>query len=187
MVPTASRVAIAIAGRSGLPLGYGAATRPTGVLVYCGAVSAASPPGGRKREGPSPAWAETAPAGSGRRRRLGPGPARDAPSPDPATTAWPVQAPHSGWTTGPAMQVRYSATGRGQDRSPRRQGAGGLRDLPLKAATNPRDAAVSTAPPAPCGQRMVASAASRVRARREPGALPALDPASADSTLSQAT
>ena len=56
-------------------------TRPTDVLAYPEAVGVASPPGGRKREGPSPAWAETAPAGSGRRRRLGPGPARDAPSP----------------------------------------------------------------------------------------------------------
>ena len=49
---------------------HDASTRPTGVPVYRGAVSAASPPGGRKREGLSPAWAETASAGSGRRSRL---------------------------------------------------------------------------------------------------------------------
>ena len=35
------------------------------------AADAVSPPGGRKRQRPSPAWAETAPAGSGRRKRLG--------------------------------------------------------------------------------------------------------------------
>ncbi len=57
----------------------------------------------------------------------------------------------------------------------------------MKPRQIPRHCGTLGAPPAPCGQRMMASAASRVCVRREPGALPALDPASADLTLSQAT
>ena len=71
-----------VRGKAGVHYrGHDATTRRTRVWVWSGAVTATSPPGGRKREGPSPAWAETAPAGSGRRSRLGPGTHRDAPSP----------------------------------------------------------------------------------------------------------
>ena len=51
-----------------------ATRRPTRRVGPTGAIGAVPPPGGRKREGPSPGWAETAPAGSGRQSRLGPGP-----------------------------------------------------------------------------------------------------------------
>ena len=159
---------------------HAATTRPTGMSVYSGPVSAASPPGGRKREGPSPGWAETAPAGSGRRSRLGPGPTGTRPPREPASTAWSVEWPASRTghrTDSPCPRIPRQVARRIARREGRERAGcevdGGSRD-------EFGDVAENAAPPASCGQRMIASAASRVRARRQPGALPALDPASAN-------
>ena len=120
--------------------------RPTGVSVYSEAVSAALLPGGRKREGLSPAGAETAPAGSGRRSRLGPGP-KDAPS--PGTGIDGMVCPLSGilgWSIGPTRRVADFRDRSGKDR-------------PSRTQASANSGCCGAGPPAPASSEMIVFAA----------------------------
>lgn len=88
--------------------GSSAARGRTGAVAGRSGQGPVPAPGGRKREGPSPGWAETASAGSGRQSRLGTGPKGRALPQVRHRRHGPLhdRADDCAWTTGRRLDLR---------------------------------------------------------------------------------